>query len=302
VEAVHKLNRRLATRQILRAARRLSFTAPVLWLCETENAFSLRQAAPGAPCIFQAIDYQDRERDAKAAVDLAAASQLVIASSELILRSLRVADRPCCILPNAWTPWPNPMLTRLPPELTSVPRPYIGFVGSLGPTLDFELLNGIAERIRASLIVVGERTAPLSKEDGVALKKLRSKENVHFLGWRPTTSLAQYIAAFDVCLAPYKQGPRVYASSPLKPFQYLSLGKPVVATPVAQLEGLEPLIVVAPDRNSFVEAVREALERTEDPDILRRRRAYAASNTWEVRWRTLKEVLQSVPSLRDLAG
>jgi glycosyltransferase involved in cell wall biosynthesis len=182
-----------------------------------------------------------------------------------------------------------------------LPKPYAGLVGSLGPTLDFALLNILAENLRASIIVIGEPTGGLSSADRKLLQLLRRKTNVYFLGKRPTAVLAQYIAACDVCLAPYKQNERVYASSPLKYWQYLALGKPVVTTPVAELEDLEPLVRVARDYPSFVDAVRRILDCPEDAQVARRRRQYAASNTWEVRWQSLREFLKSVPTLSVLA-
>jgi len=298
---VYTLNNVLLTRQIRKTVRQLHFREPILWFCETSNAPTVRAALPQAPCVYHAIDYQRLERDAKAAQDLASTSDVVIASTELILNSLGVTGRPTYVLRNAWAPWPDTAPTAVPPELKNLPKPYAGLVGSLGPTLDFALLNILAENLRASIIVIGEPTGGLSSADRTLLQLLRRKTNVYFLGKRPTAVLAQYIAACDVCLAPYKQNERVYASSPLKYWQYLALGKPVVTTPVAELEDLEPLVRVARDCPSFVDAVRRILDCPEDAQVARRRRQYAASNTWEVRWQSLREFLKSVPTLSVLA-
>ncbi len=302
IRGVKKLNAILIARQVLRALRLHDAIDPLLWLCDTENALVLRSALPTAPCVFHAIDYQVSEKDANAAVQLALTSDVVIASSREILASLPVDRKPSYLLPNAWLPWEEPAPAGPPPELQDLPKPYAGLIGTIGSTLDFDLLKDLAKSFQGSLVLIGEPSRGLPPSDARSLAALFKMPNVHHLGRKPTVALQQYIAAFHVCLAPYKQNMRVYSSSPLKVYQYLSFGKPVVSTPVAQLEDLEPLIYVARDRASFVRTVCEIVTSSENPEIIRKRQQFAAANTWEARWATLVDIFQTEPTLRVLAA
>jgi hypothetical protein len=80
--------------------------------------------------------------------------------------------------------------------------------------------------------------------------------------------------------------------SPLKLFQYVARGKPVVSTPVAGLESVADVIRVAPATAPFLDAIARCLEIEVDDPILRRRRIKrAAAQTWPERVRTMWHVI-----------
>ena len=112
---------------------------------------------------------------------------------------------------------------------------------------------------------------------------------MRWLGLQPYEDLPRVVAAFDVGVIPYASNPYTRNCFPLKLYEYLSAGKPVVASGLPSLAGLEPHAVVAGTGEEFVAAVRSALRDPDDgvPD----RMAIGAANTWDARATTLLELV-----------
>jgi len=134
------------------------------------------------------------------------------------------------------------------------------------------------------------------------LESLRKTPRVYLLGEKPVAALPRYLQAFDVCIAPYKMTPRIYASDPLKVYQYLALGKPVVATPVAVLEPLDPLVRIGRTHPEFIELLRRELAAPIDEGSQQSRRTFACGSRWENRWKELQEFLAGDEKLAVLVS
>lgn len=166
------------------------------------------------------------------------------------------------------------------PELAGLPRPVLGFAGNLVPTkVDFDLLEGLARARPAwTFLLVG----PVRTESERMLERLRGLPNVHAVGPRRYEDLPRYVAAFDVGLIPYAQNAYTRSCFPLKLYEYLAAGKPVVVSGLPHLAGLEPDVVVADGVDAFVSAVERALGLLGSEEAARRA-SLAAENTWETR-------------------
>jgi glycosyltransferase involved in cell wall biosynthesis len=91
--------------------------------------------------------------------------------------------------------------------------------------------------------------------------------------------LPAYLMAFDVCLVPFKPGPLSAAVDPIKVYEYLAGGKPVVAANLPEVQG-RPGVWHTQGKQEFVKAIEEALDCPPDSEALR---AYARQNTWRQR-------------------
>lgn len=170
------------------------------------------------------------------------------------------------------------------PELSDLRRPVLGFAGNLVPTkVDFDLLEAVAAvRPAWSLLLVG----PSHKDSEDRLRRLARLPNVLWVGPRGYGELPRYVAAFDVGVIPYVTNSYTRSCLPLKLYEYLAAGKPVVATGLPELEGMEPEVLLVSGADAFVAAVEQALGRLGD-DERAARMALAAENTWEKRTETL---------------
>ena len=276
------MNRKLLIAGLRRAMQRLGEPDPTLWLAETDASQTIRDLYPEAPCIFHAIDYFTHPGQAEAARRLAQHSDIVLAASPLIAESYAQVNTKVYVFRNGWE-FPENLGTVLPPrQLGSIPRPRVGLVTFLGPNLDYELLYKLVSTLPISLVVIGRRIGALGPDEAI-LNRLLAHPRVYYLGERSTDSLPGLIEACDLCVAPYKQNKRIYASDPLKIYQYLALGKPVVVTPVHVLESL-PIVDVGRTPDEFVRIVEQKLACGPDPELTLLRKAAASKATWLRRW------------------
>ena len=78
-----------------------------------------------------------------------------------------------------------------------------------------------------------------------------------------------------------------FAADPLKVYQYLALGKPVVATEVEALRAIEGLVHIGRDHQEFLAAIAQELSKSTELAMREQRMAFAASTTWDKRWSAL---------------
>jgi glycosyltransferase involved in cell wall biosynthesis len=229
---------------------------------------------------------------------LAGRAALTITTGEPLAARLRGIARRVEVLPNvADTELFGRDLSRIHhPVLTALdalPRPRLGYLGNLaGYKVDIELVEGIA-RLRPdwTLALVG----PINRGDvRTVVDERASPPNVHWLGEVPHQLAPAVIDRFDVALLPSARHKVMEASFPLKFFEYLLRGKPVVARPVPALEPYSEWLDLADDVEGFVAAAgrrleEKALERPEQ------RRAFAARFGWTARmeqlWRLRAEAV-----------
>jgi glycosyltransferase involved in cell wall biosynthesis len=173
-----------------------------------------------------------------------------------------------------------------PADLASIPRPRIGFAGTLSTQCDLDLLQRLAAEFPdASLVLVG----PVAFDDA-ALSPLR-RGNVHTLGVRPYAELPAYVQHFDVGIIPYVISAWTVAVDPLKLLEYLAAGIPVVTTAIPEAAKYSEYVTIASDTAQFVEGVRRALGT--DPAASRARgQTLARQNGWDTRADTLLRLVQ----------
>jgi glycosyltransferase involved in cell wall biosynthesis len=149
----------------------------------------------------------------------------------------------------------------------------------------------------ATLLLIGPATA----ETAPALERLAQLRNVRWLGPKPYAELPRYVAPFDVGLIPYVSNAYTRSCFPLKLYEYLAAGKPVVASGLPELAEMEPDVVLASEPASFVEEVEAALRRNGEPDQMRRRQV-AFSNSWEAKTERLLDLVgRELEALRTTA-
>jgi len=159
-------------------------------------------------------------------------------------------------------------------------RPVIGYVGVFSGRTNPVLLRRVAQEFRdCDLELVGWVSG-----DNEDLQALFREPNVIFRGRIPFDRVAATIDGFDVCLLPHRDTVLSRSMSPLKLFQYLARGKPVVSTDVLGLELVRDQIHVARDDDEFVAMIRRCLADEAGDAALRASRLRAVrSQTWDTR-------------------
>jgi glycosyltransferase involved in cell wall biosynthesis len=172
------------------------------------------------------------------------------------------------------------------PEVAGLPHPVIGFSGNfLAGKVDLALLKALVEARPAwTFLLVG----PAQAGTEASLAELAGAQNVVWVGQKPYAELPGYVAAFDVGLIPYLSNAYTQSCFPLKLYEYLAAGKPVVATGLPSLAGLPEVALADASASEVIGAIEDALGRSGD-EYRSRRMAIASQNTWESRVGTLLE-------------
>jgi len=165
-------------------------------------------------------------------------------------------------------------------------RPTVGYVGAIDRWFDADLLQHCAEaRPNWDFVLVGSTA-------GLPRGAFRSQANLRFLGEVDYGEVAGLVAGFDVCVVPFLDNELTRCVNPVKVYEYLAAGKPVVATALPELERLESgLLHVGRSREEFLRLLDEAMGEGSDPALSSRRRAWAAEQTWTARAGELLEAL-----------
>jgi glycosyltransferase involved in cell wall biosynthesis len=176
--------------------------------------------------------------------------------------------------------------TIIPADLAALPRPVIGFYGTLRDWVDLDLIAAIARaRPQWSIALIGQAL------DDVAT--VRGLPNVHLLGRKPHEQLPAYCKGFDVGLIPYRIDERMTFVNPIKLREYLSAGVPVVSTRVPEVERYKHLAAIADDAPGFIAAIERALA-TDSPARRRERSAAMAAETWPARVAAVSQIVDEV--------
>jgi glycosyltransferase involved in cell wall biosynthesis len=216
---------------------------------------------------------------------LMARADLTLCVSEPLVDWVGGRGRRVELVPNGceWSRYATP-----PPAVATSTRTRIGYVGTLAPRFDVELVAAVAQARPDWIIELVGPTLPL-----VDLTPIQSLPNIELTGEIAFDDVPAKLATFDVCLLPLREIDFAYYCSPIQVFDYLAAGKPVVSTPVGQLEGWQGLVHIARGAGAFVALVEQALLERGVEHVIRRR-VFAARNSWDVR------VAQIAESLADI--
>jgi glycosyltransferase involved in cell wall biosynthesis len=296
--AVRAINRRLLPWLVRRAARRLGMSSPLLW-AYVPQAEVLIEALRPATVVYHCVDDMAVQKGIDGASfrasenRFAALADLVLASSPpLAARLGEVSGKVVAMTNVADTERFSHALEEGPvdPALAALPAPRIVFTGAIVSTkLDLDLIVALARaRPHWSFALVG----PIGPGDpNTDVSALAREPNVHLLGKRRYEELPDVLRGADAALIPYALNELTASIFPMKVYEYLAAGLPVVATPLPSLEGVEG-IVTAGDAAGTVARLEELLA-ADGPEARGARSRLAAGHSWEGRLDEIAAVLQA---------
>ncbi len=206
-------------------------------------------------------------------------SDLVITSASKLFQKAQKINKNTILVPNGvdFVPFSKTAPDML---LKDFQRPIVGYFGAIADWFDTDLIEFVAKRRpNLTFVFIGDTY-------GSNLKKILNLKNVYFLGERPYTELPKYLQCFDVCLIPFKLTPLIRSSHPIKIYEYLAAGKPVVTTKIPDLLPMNDLCYVAEDKTCFLEKLDESLKE-DDKKLPEKRIEFASKNTWQDRFQVI---------------
>lgn len=223
-----------------------------------------------------AIDRQEHE--------LLTASDLVITTSRMLDEKVRAVTDRVVLVPNA-ADFEHFSVRSSGPLPASMPRPIIGYYGAISSWFDSEMVAEAARRRPEWSFVLAGRTT------GADLDPLADLTNVHLLGELPYEAVAGLLHQFDVATIPFHLIDLTLATNPVKFYEYMSAGKPVVSVELPELDPYEGFWYPARTSDDFVHQIERALAE-DDADRRRQRIELGRSNTWKTRYRTLESSIR----------
>jgi glycosyltransferase involved in cell wall biosynthesis len=299
---VLRTNRRLLGLTVRRALRRLEMRRPVFWSFLPTGELVAEAVDPSLVVYHCVDDYAANpavpaEMVRRLERALVGRADLVFATSQPLADRLAAFGKPTHCLTNVAEvehfAAARLATTGVPAEVAKLPAPRVGFVGNLAAyKVDLGLLAEIARRRPAwSLVLIG----PSGMGDpGTDLAELAKLPNVHLLGEWPYGDLPGYLKAMDVCLLAAPAGSGAAAASfPLKFWEYVAAGKPVVARRTAALsvmDGRPHLCTLVAEGEDFAAAVEAAMA-ADGPEARAEREAACRGQGWTAR---IEEMLRLI--------
>lgn len=146
----------------------------------------------------------------------------------------------------------------IPEDLSRIPEPRLGYHGVLSDfKLDFELLLNVARlKPEWSFVFIGEER---EGQRSPLVQDLMSLPNVYFLGYRAYDVLPDYLRGIQVGLLPTLINDYTRGMFPMKYYEYLASGVPVVSTPLAFSESVSAGLLIGVTPATFIDAIENQL-------------------------------------------
>ncbi len=300
IAAGRSFNIAVTAHLVQRALKTLHFdTKPLLWVND-QSAQPLTLRLDHSAIVYDITDdWSEIAQSAKARdrvrvddASMLAEADLVIVCSERLYQ-LKQATRSSrlALLRNGVEFWRY----AAPNGKTPDPRshgwhpPVLGYTGTLHlDRLDVDLLSDVANKIApGTIVMIGPNQLPVSIN-----RQIKRIPNIILLGEVPMPELPSLMKSFNITIVPHRVTPFTESLNPLKLYEYLAVGKPIISTPVAGFRNYPQLIYLAETGKQFSDHVASALN--EPRYRVYQRRAEAANHTWGKRIASLESLLQDL--------
>lgn len=294
----YMINSKILTTWLKKTMRKLGLNRPIIWTYTPETS-RIVSHLPSKMSVYHCVDEHTawgvwwnspslvwaRERELIEGVDL------VLATSRNLQRKKAQFNSNCHFVPNAadFELFLKALETKtqVPSDLGTLPKPIIGYVGMFLPDLiNVDWIEHAAKKTGYSFAFIGRKI-----RRNFDLSRLEKLKNVYFLGFKEPEQLPGYLKGMDVCIIPSVKSKLIDAVFPLKLFEYLSAGKPVVARKTKELSYYNGLISVADTPVKFVSAIESSLH-ADNPEKIALRVSAASENTWDARVEDLSRIAE----------
>lgn len=290
--SIQRWNQKSFTRSVRKVINRLKFSSPLIWNMAPYYPAAGLNLGPGVTlydCVDEAVGGRGRKAHVIQTLENEAltGSNLVLTTSRYLYQTRGPFNPRTFLIPNGSDFDRFQMILEEEdkplPDLDGCPSPRIGYSGTLNDRIDMELVRFIAsQRPSWSFIFIGFFNIPLGG--------LKDLPNVHLLGFKSAALLPHYLKKLSLGILPYRLNKATRAIHPVKAYDYLSVGLPVVSTPLPECDYFKGLIKVARSPEEFLNGMERELKR-DNPELHRQRMEFARENTWDERVEEISRIL-----------
>ena len=289
---VNAYNARRARKQLIKAMKQIGFSNAILWM-DRVHGFDFSYFSKNTYVIYDLIDEIlsfGRMRNERMLISLEnkvlkRADLLISSSKTLGNRKLAQCDeleKPYEFIPNG-VDTERFKVDKTWDAVRDIEHPRIGFVGTISKrSLDCGLIQTIAKRNpQWNFLFIGP-------QDKVVQEELMAK-NVHFFDRVPGEKIPEIVHSFDVGIIPYlvEKQDMDYVF-PRKACEFLAAGKPVVSTPLSEMQIFGEYAIIAKDAAEFEKGIESALSQEGQEQ---KRKEYVEKFAWDALLQALAKKL-----------
>lgn len=289
---INRINQKSLSKYIKRQIKASGFENPYLW-CYSPTSCDLVKEIPNRGIIYDCVDRHSAYKGLidprvvdQMERDLALASSHIFCTAAGLCDTLKKYNDNVSLIPNGADYELFSQAAKFIKTDSEKSGPVFGFIGMLQECIDYEWMEALAKAFpQGELILVG------GVMPGVDLSPLEKYPNIKFKGLVDQKMLPEIIGGFDVCLNLFKEGRLSKDVSPLKLYEYLSTGKPVVSSrEPLQVSDYADVIYIAKNKSEFVVKCREALMEN-DNEKVKKRMQYGREASWNERVKQMEDIL-----------
>jgi GT2 family glycosyltransferase/glycosyltransferase involved in cell wall biosynthesis len=275
-----------ASLDAMRRELSLAATASILQLPFWRPVAELARDRLAWPIVYDCMDHHagfstataDTAHDERA---LLQGADLVLVSSLVLEREARAHNQNVALVRNACDYDHFAAITSRP----SGARTVVGYYGAIADWFDSDLVADLAElRPDWDFVLVGSTFT-------ADLRRLSKLKNVRLPGEQPYAEIPRWLESFDVAIIPFRRVPLTEATNPVKAYEMLAAGKPVISVPIPEVVVLGDVVRTASTAAEFANEIEDAIANDSEQQRTVRKR-FAAEHTWRARFETLQPLVR----------
>ena len=292
--ALNRLGQSLLAARLRPVLNELAFEQPLLWLYPPHSAPLIGQFSERL-VVYHCIErfaggqhgHKRKVMQAQEADLLHDADRVFVHIEELRRLYQPIARHTITLVPSAADVAHFQSTNVVHPVISALPRPRLGVSGTIDARVDVSLLYNLAyTHPDWHLILIGQ-----VRPGRINLAPLKILPNVHFLGHRSFADLPVMLNGMDALLIPYLYNELTECISPIKLYEYLAVGKPIISVDLPGVRPLRDWVSLAKDQTGFIQAVQDALAEDDEGQRYTARRKFALEHTWEARIKRMWDVV-----------
>jgi glycosyltransferase involved in cell wall biosynthesis len=300
--AISRINARITAGRLRRALARRGLEVGVAWAYDPLTAPIVARLSPRLAVYHCVDDHAGQTESRLRRRSIARGEREMLASVDIVFTTAHsLAERLGHDHPHVYAlgnvadydHFSRALGAVVPADMAAIPEPRGVFVGALNEVkVDLALVGALSREMpELSVVLIGPETVT-GESYRTALAGLSARPNVHLLGGRPYEELPGYLAGADVALVPYLENRYTAGVFPMKIYEYLAAGLPVVTAGLPETRGVGPGVRATTGVDQFIAATREALAA---PGAASERQALAREHTWEARTAQMERFVRQLP-------
>jgi glycosyltransferase involved in cell wall biosynthesis len=278
---------------LVRIFRRYDFETPdILWFSDLAQAAILDIVRPKCVVFHVTDDYSQFPTAPKSVSTVehyvASRSDVIFITHPDLQGKFNALRKPVHFLPHGIDAQRFLKRHPLPSEYRSIPQPRVIYLGAIAEWMEWDILYELANRcLTFSFVFIGSMTATsqIARKKWSAIVEL---PNVYWLGPKNRDQVPAYLQHANIGIIPFSVGGLKQYSNPMKLYEYLASGLPVITTwPVWERLHIETALpmVTACTTQDFEKALKELIDQYDhNSDYEQAGRVFAEKHSWQRRF------------------